>query len=703
MLPAIIYVIMLVGINSQHLHWFKNTSLHQINIQKLNNGWVECPEWKTLSVASSITLFSFGSSNTIPIPAQNNSLYNITALCITLQVPLNWDDRNTTNINSTIDYHISRLFSGFNPNNTKGNGAFWMLQGGPGVSGSTLYPIGIPVMNLFDDKFDLYIPDHRGTGHSNYLYCNHTTFKSCAKDITDTYGDTSYFSTYAASMDLGYVVDLFQKRLDIYNSTNDIVYGVSYGTYYLNQYLTLFPNQFKASIFDSMTSPEFRFSQFGNDSNQAGLEFLQKCHENGFCNKLFTELNTTIFDAINVSFTELPCFEPFQNLSAIFGDDFVVGLLRGAFASSLQDIHKRVLIPPMVYRMNRCNKDDQEAVVRYLLWASGLGALFNMSASSRNASDIPNLTNSPALYNNIVFSEMWDSFNTSDPGATYEEMVESESKSYFSGTLSRLRKGWDDWIRYTPKPALFYQYANPPTPMLLFGAGIDPQTNIKYSLRSAGQYRARMGYGKGNRMGNRMDNTSNTTNRYFYEFPDSPHAVIVHSLINNFTDSTLGTDYNLQTCALYIIKSFIDPNNNYTPNSECFSWLTDIDWNGTSNISQQLGLKAFGTMDVWGTQAVESAAPTETPVDGNVTYSPTISPTVKTPTQSPTDDETTWFITGIVFICLFAVALIVICYLAYVLMYSNQKVSDSQGDYTKTNNTDVEVGNLKTTVAEDSD
>ncbi len=120
-------MLVIVGINSQRLHWFKNTTSHRNNIQKLNNGWGECPEWKTLSVASSITLSSFGSTNTMPIPAQNNSLYNITALCITLQVPLNWDDRNDTN--STIDYYIARLFSGFHPNNSQGNGAFWMLQG----------------------------------------------------------------------------------------------------------------------------------------------------------------------------------------------------------------------------------------------------------------------------------------------------------------------------------------------------------------------------------------------------------------------------------------------------------------------------------------------------------------------------------------------------------------------------------------------
>ena len=160
-----------------------------------------------------------------------------------LQVPLNWDwdwdldlINNSVNISDndiieTIDYFISRVFSGFHPNNTNGNGAFWMLQGGPGFSGASLYGISVPWMNFLDDTFDLYIPDHRGTGFSNPLDCPPPTtpnrYQECSQIMNNTYGDKlHYFSTYQASMDLGYAVDLFHNNLSVYNDTNDILSGV---------------------------------------------------------------------------------------------------------------------------------------------------------------------------------------------------------------------------------------------------------------------------------------------------------------------------------------------------------------------------------------------------------------------------------------------------------------------------------------------
>ena len=61
--------------------------------------------------------------------------------------------------------------------------------------------------------------------------------------------------------------------------------------------------------------------------------------------------------------------------------------------------------------------------------------------------------------------------------------------------------------------------------------------------------------------------------------------------------------------------------------------------------------------------------------------------------------EMTWFITGIVFIVLFGISLMAMCYLGY-LIYSGSttKVKDSHGQYQKAVSNDIEVEALDTGV-----
>ena len=435
------------AIKSQDIDWFKTTPYHQQNIDELNNGWKECPDWETLSKLDIATISSLGGTITVQLPVTNNSRYNFTALCIKLQVPLNWNpdtisnttiNSNTSDIIETIDYFITRIFSGFHPNNSNGNGAFWMLQGGPGSSGESLYSIAVPWMNFLDDTFDLYIPDHRGTGYSNPLDCTTETIQECAEIMNNTYGDKlHYFSTYQAAMDLGYAVDLFQNNLSVYNETNDIIYGVSYGTYYLNTYLLLFPDQFNAAILDSIVpSDGGRFSQFTNSSNEVGLLFLERCQENEFCNDKFKELNTTIYDATKRIFDNIyndnDTFQSMNesngDLHPITNDSIIASLLRATFASYLQSEQARILIPPLIYRATRDTSDDQQVIQQCL--ASIIGS--NLTAS--NAFNVTENSgrSSPGLYYNVVFSELWDGTNASDPGATFQELVNAEKTYFFS-------------------------------------------------------------------------------------------------------------------------------------------------------------------------------------------------------------------------------------------------------------------------------
>eukprot|EP01084_Bolivina_argentea_P070197 127642_1 len=692
-------LIFALAIKGQDIEWFKNSSIHRNNIQQLIDGWKQCPDWNPAST----------------------SLFNLTSLCIDIQVPLKWDIKNMINV-STINYHIARVFSGFDTNNTKRKGAFWMLHGGPGFSGTHLfagshaYAKVIPLMNFLDDTHDIYIPDHRGTGYSNRLECGihnpayltipFSDIKACSEYLNTTYrDDTLYFSTYSASMDLGYVVDLFQTDLSFYNNNNDIIFGFSYGTYYLNQYLNLFPDQFNASIFDSMCPPDIcRLSAINNGSNLAGLDFLARCNNNEFCKKRFETINITIFDATKEIFSLLQLWEAGlikptdqenkEQLSCLisFNGTTAASQLRTLLFSWLADTDLRVLIPPFLYRMYRCihhNNEDDKNILNHLF--TTLNA-FNQTATQILANSTAQFM-AEGLMLNVMLSELWDGTDPTDPGPSVQELTVAENSYFFSGGgVDGFRNGWNIWNKYTPKPALYNKFANVSIPMLLLHGDLDPVTGISFGLHAANEW------------GMSMNVVENNNNRYFYALPTGLHGFLL-SRIKNYTDFTIELDTDWETCGMYIIKSFIDTNNGYVPDASCIAWISDIDWNVTSNVSKQLGLQYFGTSDVWGMQLVDTHTPSMDP-----TISPSKSPSVyptelttKSPGVYPTEPpamsefERTWYITGIVFICLFGVALIVIFYLLYLYRGTlSPNVGDSGGKYRKTQNEDIEAATLKT-------
>ena len=54
------------------------------------------------------------------------------------------------------------------PRPAASRGTVWLVAGGPGESGASLYPM-LPTLRRAFPGFDLVIPDHRGTGYSTRL------------------------------------------------------------------------------------------------------------------------------------------------------------------------------------------------------------------------------------------------------------------------------------------------------------------------------------------------------------------------------------------------------------------------------------------------------------------------------------------------------------------------------------------------------
>eukprot|EP01083_Nonionella_stella_P076004 206893_1 len=601
-------------IQAQDIDEFKQTSFHQQNIRQITKGWSECPDWP-------------------PQTAQNTAdMYSFDAQCITIQVPLNWDDTFSKSFLwlqskiKTIDYFITRISSTSNIPNTKKT-SLWMLEGGPGGSGESLYPLALPWMNFLGDTFDLFIPDHRGTGYSNALQaCDMwDTYVNCVSMLDDAYQDNGihYFSTYSASMDLGYAFDLFQNSFGKYKK--NMIYGVSYGTYYLNQYLTLFPHQFDGAIFDSLCSADHcRFSEYDRIANDAGLQLLQKCNDNAFCAGQFEDLGTNILDATKQIFDNpdsLTCAAKFKSRFRLLQQNMVNWL------RSRDDI---VLIAPFIYRLYRCNDADIKAINNYFLFGYG-----SQSRSSSSQTPSSAKTN-PTLYKNIVLSELWYGDDPTNPGASKDALMDAAKDYVFlnSPTIAGTRDWWDFWNKYEPKHNLYNEYAVTPIPMLILAGDLDSRTGLKQALDAAEQYGAVID-----------DNAYNAQKRYLVTFPNTGHVVLASSMIRNYSDS-LSDPYikdTFVTCGMYVVKSFMDESNAFIPDTQCIEWMKDIDWEGTTDATKDISNLKFGTTDVWGTPSLRAAFSMQSGT---------------TSAASPSSNNVWWIVLVVVLVCLFGVMVI---------------------------------------------
>ena len=115
---------------ARDISWFKQTMYHNDNIVKLENSWTECKEWSdtynSIGADLSIQIDDIGISTTVNIDSIWR--FNFTALCISLHVPLDWDNPE---LDETINYTISRVYTRDDIENIADNGAFWLI---PGIS-----------------------------------------------------------------------------------------------------------------------------------------------------------------------------------------------------------------------------------------------------------------------------------------------------------------------------------------------------------------------------------------------------------------------------------------------------------------------------------------------------------------------------------------------------------------------------------------
>ncbi|KAK1941376.1 hypothetical protein P3T76_007242 [Phytophthora citrophthora] len=276
--------------------------------------------------------------------------------------------------------------------------------------------------------------DHRGTGQSAHLACSGsstppyvepTNVPMCAQELHEKYGDLSAFSTMSAATDLLTFIS------DYGNDFSTIIYGVEYGTIWVERAMHLDPAEVTGYVLDGVsTTSGARLDLFANVSidtalGEVGDAFIAMCAEDCACGSHFKKrsLKATI-QHLFTAFDKDPnskCASFFNTTQTEQNEDPSSFALRTVLGLLLSDSSLRTLIPPVVYRLARCSSNDIEV----------LNNLVEKMSGSVDPSDSASLV-SFLLDNLIIFSEMWESPTppTSVLKTRFEEATMSTGSAY---------------------------------------------------------------------------------------------------------------------------------------------------------------------------------------------------------------------------------------------------------------------------------
>lgn len=175
--------------------------------------------------------------------------------CLTTSMPLHHESPD----GQSIDLSVRRFPAA---ETGKRRGEVWLVAGGPGEPGASLYPFLSTFRKAFPHH-DLVIPDHRGTGESERLCPQQESLGSangvalageewgpCIGTLYADQGRASAFSITQAARDLSALLTRHRGDGEV------VLYSVSYGTQLALRMLQVSPTQLDGLILDGLVPPE---------------------------------------------------------------------------------------------------------------------------------------------------------------------------------------------------------------------------------------------------------------------------------------------------------------------------------------------------------------------------------------------------------------------------------------------------------------
>ena len=450
--------------------------------------------------------------STCNVTGYPSQILNYSLDCCTLQVPLDY-----ARPNRSISISMSRLTP---LQLTTENNTLFFLMGGPGGSGWILLETtarNIPA----SFGLTLIFPDHRGTGLSTVLGCDdndsQTINVDCVNYLKARWGidGLNQFSITAAAHDLAVQVQSFQLT----RPGRISIYGVSYGTLWLDRFLQIYPTLVQSAVMDGVINPALiSISRYDLWASSVASQFLTHCQTEPDCSRYFpADLPPPIMLARILSDLDSNQQRCLQEHFSQY--QFTSDWLRVSFFYLMQSGDQyfyRTVLPAVIFRLYRCNAEDVRVLSFFFQRISGAMA----GADQRQNS--PALLFSNVLNCNIVQSELWL--------AAHESEVDNETIAVWhrstimsAGNGQHLVAIRSQWPRY-PRDQYHDQVASY-SPLLMISGELDPATIFSQVALLA-------------------STTSKT--RTFYGIPLAGHGTINLALVG-------------YTCPLHLICSWAFP------------------------------------------------------------------------------------------------------------------------------------------------
>lgn len=380
------------------------------------------------------------------------------AECANLDVPADWSAPS----GATLELFVKRLGDASVPGQQ-----IWFLMGGPGGASAGYESLGATLLNA-DPTLDIYLLDHRGTGRSSRLGCaaqeasnsdeGYTItldeWPACIASMQAQWGGTlAQFTTTNAATDLGMLI-----RATRAPGQHVHVHGGSYGTFWAQRYLQVFPDDATSVSMLGVVHPQFSFTTYNQTYEQQGAAYLEACANDAFCaGKLGSDPEATMRRVMDDIAGECP-----EAIAA--GLDRAT--LRSYFgANMLAGWHERVVALAIIYRIDRCNAEDIAALEYF----------------AANFSDpLDGLRNDPlfsaALGAHVGLSDLWE-----PPFPTLEQAEAEIAGALFAiGGTTRLQLA-DTWPAY-PEDEYADVFADTEVPILLINGEFDPASTTEQAM-----------------------------------------------------------------------------------------------------------------------------------------------------------------------------------------------------------------------------
>ncbi len=451
--------------------------------------------------------------------------------CATVQLPLDYkapDGRK-------IGIFVTRFANPAQP-----RGSLWVLQGGPGGSIAAFVQAMQAYREVFPD-LAIYAMEHRGVARSSRLECS---TEACADELAKTPGtaELAFYSATAAAADLHALIGLTAPP-----GSPSYVYGVSYGTFVAQRYLSMFPSEPAAVVLDSVVPQDgLYFSNADGEGQYAFAYWAALCQADAFCKSKMGTPSAANANAILASIATGHCAE-----SGLDKESSVLlrsTMLYNEFGFSLM---------ALLHRFERCNDDDVVFIQAYLqrvseLLYSGQGLDVQRPTLGPDDEDL-----NGALYQNVAFSELWET------PAPSQSVLQSRFQSALlpSGGIVELGLLQATWPVY-PRDPFTGKYATTTVPVLTLNGTLDSQTPLDL-VRSVSEHYTQ-------------------PNQNFVVIPNANHG------------TAIAFDGQPVPCGLSIMQGFL--RNPRAPlATECTLTPVPISFQGDPEFNQYV----FGTEDLW--------------------------------------------------------------------------------------------------------